>query len=73
MLVKFKNVGRNNKSWQAECKGKLTFKFMYDQCKKNAAIMSKDIDFTDDWEIIAGGRKVGTFEIIHQTEEVHPK
>jgi hypothetical protein len=42
---------------------------MYDQCKKNAAIMSKDIDFTDDWEIVAGGRKVGTFEIIHQVGE----
>jgi hypothetical protein len=64
MIVKFKDVGRNKKSWEAHCDGELTYKFMYGQVKSNAAIMSSDLEFGDNGTIFAGFRSVGTFEVL---------
>lgn len=66
MKVKFENVGRFNKTWEAECKGDLTGDWLYYQVAPNCA--SRDIDFYLDKEdktkgiIVAGfGHKIGTF------------
>ncbi len=67
MKVKFIDVGRNKKSWEAECKGQLTFDWLYSQAKK--ALMSSDIDFTDDGSILAGFRTVGRFEIVEEASK----
>jgi hypothetical protein len=59
--VKFLNVGRNKISWEAECDGEPTYEWMFGQVKK--ALLSNDIDFTDNGEILAGFRTVGEFEV----------
>lgn len=62
MKVKFIEVGRDNKSWEAECNGELTYEWLYGQAKK--ALRSSDIDFSEDGTIFAGFRSVGRFEVI---------
>ncbi|MDF2815719.1 MAG: hypothetical protein K0Q81_1919 [Paenibacillus sp.] len=64
MQVKFIDVGRNNKSWEAECNGELTYKFLYGQVKKNGDVVSSGLDFTDDGAILAGFRTIGRFEVL---------
>lgn len=47
MKVKFVNVGRANKTWEAEtCE--VTFEWLEHQVKKTGGLMSNSIDFTDD-------------------------
>lgn len=64
MKVKFIDVGRNKKSWEAECDGELNYNWLYSQAKK--ALMSSDIDFSDDGTIFAGFRSVGKFEVVEK-------
>jgi hypothetical protein len=65
MKVRFIQVGRNNASWEAECRGELTESWMYNQVKKH--LMSRDIEFGDG-VIYAGLRAVGRFEIIENVD-----
>ena len=60
--VRFTEVGRNKKTWEAECKGELTESWLYKQAKK--ALMSKGIEFGANGAIYAGFREVGRFETI---------
>lgn len=67
MIIHFKNVGRNKRSWDAECK-ELDYDWFYSQVKRNAIVMSTDLDFLlNDTEtggtICAGFHDIGTFEI----------
>lgn len=62
MKVKFIEVGRENKSWEAECNGELTYEWLYRQAKK--ALRSSDIGFSEDGAIFVGFRNVGRFEVI---------
>lgn len=67
MKVRFIEVGRNKKSWEAEYDGELNYNWLYMQAKK--ALMSSDIDFSDDGKIYAGFRNVGRFEVEAGTGE----
>ena len=81
MKIKFIDVGRNNVSWEAECKAEkiedLEFEWLYSQVKKRAMVMSKEIDFLIDCAdntngvITAGFRPIGKFTILqdHPTEK----
>ena len=81
MKIKFIDVGRNNATWEAECKAEkiedLEYEWLYSQVKKRAMVMSKEIDFLisrDDNTsgiITAGLRNIGKFTILqdHQTEK----
>lgn len=62
--VKFINVGREKKNWEAECEGDLTYQWLFGQVKKQRALVSNDIDFYKDGRITAGFRTVGRFEIV---------
>lgn len=64
MKVKFTDVGGSKKSWEATYKDELTYTFLYKQVKRNAAIMSNEISFTEYGEIVAGIRVVGKYEVI---------
>lgn len=59
--VRFTEVGRNKATWEAECKGGLTYSWLIKQAKK--ALRSRDIGFGDG-VIYAGFMSVGKFEII---------
>ena len=63
MLVKFIEVGRNKRSWESECKGELNYNWLYKEAKK--ALMSSEIDFSDNGIIFAGFRNVGRFEVVN--------
>ena len=81
MKIKFIDVGRNNVSWEAECKAEhieeLEYEWLYSQVKKRAMVMSKEIDFLIDCAdntngvITAGFRPIGKFTILqdHPTEK----
>ena len=73
MIVKFIDVGRNNVSWESECAAncveELQFGWLYSQVKRNARVMSSEIDFLlkDDMKsgiITAGFHTIGIFEIV---------
>ena len=65
LKVKFIDVGRYKRTWEAACKGEITHSWLYKQVKKNATIMSKGIDFTESGAILVGGvRVVGRYEIV---------
>ena len=66
MKVKFIDVGRDKKTWEAEC-DTLTYDWMYSQVKK--ALMSNNIEFGEDGKIYAGFRAVGRFGIIEEDEK----
>lgn len=68
--VKFENVGRRRASWTAKTTGPdLEFAWLYRQVKKNAALGSKLIDFSDPDEAgrgniyVGGFRRVGSFVV----------
>ena len=68
--VYFKNVGRNNASWCAEC-DELNYDWLCSQVKPH--VMSRDLDFelTDGetvGKIYAGFHNIGTFEIDWEQE-----
>lgn len=67
MIVKFTNVGGNQKSWEANCDGELTEDWLYHQAK--TALGSSNIQFGDKGEIVVGFRIVGKYEIV-QGEEI---
>lgn len=64
MIVRFIEVGRNKKTWEAECAGEPDYKFLNGQVRKNGALMSSFLDFDDDGAIRAGLRTVGRFEVL---------
>lgn len=64
MIVKFINVGGNQKSWEANCEGNLTEDWMYNQAKK--ALNSSNIQFGDKGEIVVGFRVVGRYELMQE-------
>lgn len=77
--VKFENVGRNSANWTARCKGdNLEYTWLYKQVKKNSALGSKTIDFSDPDEsgrgaIYVGGlRQVGTFTATRLSDPAQP-
>jgi hypothetical protein len=69
MKILFKNVGRDDRSWEAEfdC---LDHKEMVKEVKRNSIVLSSNIEFFIDdqnrfGQIIVGGfRVIGTFEIV---------
>ena len=68
--VYFKNVGRNDKSWDAKCEN-LDYDWFYSQVRNNAKVMSSDLEFAlrEDskmGDIYAGFYKIGEFEIVFQ-------
>ena len=73
MIVKFKNVGRNNISWESVSPeityDDLEYEWLYFQVKKYGLVMSNNIDFflkegETSGIITAGFHKIGEFEII---------
>lgn len=64
MKVRFINVGKDKKSWEAETDGELSYNWLYGQVKKHSALFSSGIDFYEDGSITAGFRTVGRFEVI---------
>ena len=66
MKVRFIEVGREKKSWEAECRGELTYDFLIGEVRKNNALYSSDVGFYEDGAIRAGFRTVGRFEIIQE-------
>ena len=66
MTVKFIEVGRLKKSWDAECKSRaLSYGWLYKQVKNNG-VMSGDITFLKNGTIYAGIRPIGKFEVIEK-------
>ena len=73
MIVKFKNVGRNSASWDAECSEKeWTYGWFCSQVRSHARVMSRDIeiDYTNDENgkpekgvIFAGFHDIGEFTV----------
>lgn len=62
MKVEFIGVGRGNDNWISECDKELNYEWLYQEVKK--VLMSDEIDFSDEGDIIVGGfRKVGEFKI----------
>lgn len=66
MKVHFSNVGYGNRSWTAECKGELTYEWLYNQIKP--FVKSRDIEFRYDeytgLGLIFGGlHTIGGFQI----------
>jgi len=65
--VEFKNVGRGKMCW-TETLNEMSERTILGCIKRKGALMSKGIDLWWDDEstgnILAGGRKVGTFELI---------
>ncbi len=70
MKIRFSNVGRDKKTWEDEIpldsEGYLAERQMYASVKRQSALMSADIDFSDSGEIYAGGRNVGKWEIVEE-------
>lgn len=66
MIVKFVNVGRMKKNWQAETE-KLSFGWLYQQVRRNGQLISREIDIEVDEDgkgiIYAGMRSVGQIEV----------
>lgn len=73
MIVKFKNVGRNSVSWDAECSEKeWTYEWFCSQVRSHARVMSRDIeiDYTNGENgkpekgvIFAGFHDIGEFTV----------
>ena len=73
MTVKFKNVGRNDASWSAECSEKdFTYDWFIRQINRNAKLASRyiEIDYENDengkpshGKIFAGFHAVGEFTV----------
>lgn len=63
MKIKFIDVGRDKKCWEAEipCVDEsISIAAILKSIRKNKAIMSRDVEITDDGGIFVGGlRKVG--------------
>lgn len=64
--VKFKDVGRHKRTWEAVCPRELDYEWLYAEVKRNHALLSSDISFLESGTICAGIRPVGTFEIIKE-------
>jgi hypothetical protein len=68
MLVRFSNVGRNKKTWDAEipCEnGVLDGVAMLKSIRKSGALMSRSVDIDDVGNIVVGGyRVVGRWDAI---------
>lgn len=64
MRVKFIDVGRDKKSWEAETDGELTYSWLFGQVKKRGSLLSSGIDFYEDGSITSVFRTVGRYEII---------
>lgn len=68
MDIIFRKVGRAKKTWNAKIE-ELSYENMYNEVKKNSALMSRDFHFDFDeekktGEIYAGFRKVGEFQVL---------
>jgi|HigsolmetaAR204D_1030405.scaffolds.fasta_scaffold00166_71 hypothetical protein len=61
--VRFINVGRDSKSWEAHCDGEVTYDFLIGEVRRNQALASSFVDFYEDGAIRVGGRTVGRFEV----------
>lgn len=66
MKVYFSNVGYGNRAWAAECKGELTYEWLYEQIKP--FVKSRDIEFCYDEHtglglIFGGLHTIGGFRI----------
>lgn len=70
MKVTFEGVGRNKATWTAEC-AKLEYEWLYRQVKRNAAVLSADLDFVEVGvgvgRIFAGMRPIGMFRFSEDT------
>jgi len=73
MIVKFIDVGRNKRTWEATCPASnfndIEYGWLYSQVKKRAFIMSEEIEFimlkgsATEGFITAGFHTIGKFEI----------
>jgi len=67
--VKFINVGRDDKCWEAET-ATVDHDWLYAQVKKNMAILSSGVEFYENGSIVVGGfRIVGKFEVMEIQEQ----
>ena len=75
MKIKFIEVGRLSKTWESECQAKsvdeLEYDWLWSQVKKNASVMSNDLEFMlskdnmTDGIIYAGFHTIGKFQIVN--------
>lgn len=68
MKVKFIDVGRNNKNWEAETDN-VDYDWLYAQVKKHGMVMSSNLNFSDQGTIFAGFQNIGKFEILEDTPQ----
>ena len=67
IVVTFRKVGRQKKSWTAACsESEMGYDRLYGQIRRRAGVMSQDVDFienTDDEyvSIFAGAHKIGEY------------
>jgi hypothetical protein len=72
MIVQFKDVGRNKKSWEDRISVP-SFEALGHCVKKSGALMSRDLDFDEDpdgmgGQVYAGMRVVGSYKLISERE-----
>ena len=65
--VKFIEVGRGNKTWEADCPNEITYQWLYNQVKSRGGVMSSNLFFSDSGTIFAGFHPIGKFEIASET------
>lgn len=75
MKIKFIEVGRLKRSWESECDAKsvdeLEYDWLWSQVKKNASVMSNELEFLlskgnmSEGIICAGFHTIGKFQIVN--------
>jgi hypothetical protein len=69
MKIKFTDVGRNKQTWEAVCKGQLTYDWMYEQVKPY--ILSSNIQFAENGAIVVGDvHTMGQFQIVEESVQI---
>ena len=67
IIVKFKNVGKDNKSWIAiKKKGELNYNWLYNQILKKQILIDGDIEFHEIGIITIDSIEIGQFETINK-------
>ena len=65
MKIKFINVGREDKNWISEEVKEVTYEILIKEIFQHSALVSSNIEFSDEGRIYAGFHHVGDFEVLN--------